>query len=581
MKFLRNKSLREIGIFVLGVFFLLFVGQYFLIQQKMNVLDETEQKLDYTRKAQLAHQQLSQSVELFLRGDSTLSTTISTGITQLNHQLKTLGEGGRIERTEVFLKPLPRLPRVTFDNLVGYWQDYQEKTKQVLANGIQTETSTNLRALSITISTWFDNLFFDLEGEVVQKKNSFQYWMIGIIVIDILLIVLTFLAFDRYLLGSIRSLTDTISHHQQAEPTGGEVGNLSIEINEILKNLTDATNFVTGIGQGNLSMDYKEALDASYQPGKNKLADSLIEMQQKLRTLNEEERRRQWANEGLAKFVDILRSSNDNIQELGDNIISALVQYTKSNQGGLYLLNDDQEHNHYLELIGLFAFDSKKYEIRHIKLGEGLVGQTYLEQETTYYKQVPEEYIRITSGLGDAPPRSVLIVPLKIDRDVYGIVELASFNEYQDFEIAFVEKLGETIASTLSSVKAAQKNKHLIEQFQVQTEQMRAQEEEMRQNMEELQATQEEIGRKERGYIERIQELEASLRNAVTTDEFLALQSAKNALESHYKQQLENLQQELAKKPAHGDDWEVAENVEKMLRINLEALQITKNQLRP
>ena len=225
--------------------------------------------------------------------------------------------------------------------------------------------------------------------------------------------------------------------------------------------------------------------------------------------MGEEERKRQWSNEGLTKFVDILRSSNDDLNLLGDKIIAALVQYTKSNQGALYILNDEDSRNKYLELVSLFAFDIKKHEQQKIKLGEGILGQTFLEKETTYLTNMPESYIRITSGLGDASPRSLLLVPLKVDTQVYGIIELASFNEYLPHEIAFVEKLGESIASTLASVRAAQRNMQLIHQFQQQTEQMRAQEEEMRQNMEELQATQEEIARKEKSYLARIKELES------------------------------------------------------------------------
>ena len=95
------------------------------------------------------------------------------------------------------------------------------------------------------------------------------------------------------------------------------------------------------IGEGKLDIDYKETLDPQYVPGKNKLADSLIQMQEKLKALNETERRRQWATEGLTKFVEIMRSSNDNLNSLGDAVISALVQYTRSNQGGLYILNDE------------------------------------------------------------------------------------------------------------------------------------------------------------------------------------------------------------------------------------------------
>ncbi len=98
-----------------------------------------------------------------------------------------------------------------------------------------------------------------------------------------------------------------------------------------------------------------------------------------------------------------------------------------------------------------------------------------------------------------------------MDQDVFGVVELASFKAYHDHEISFVERLGETIASTVATVRAAQRNRELLEEARNATEMMRSQEEEMRQNMEELQATQEEMGRKERDYLARISELEAQL----------------------------------------------------------------------
>jgi GAF domain-containing protein len=259
---------------------------------------------------------------------------------------------------------------------------------------------------------------------------------------------------------------------------------------------------------------------------------------------------------------------------LCDKIISALVQYTQSNQGGLYLLNDENEHDKHLELISLFAFDIKKYETQKIKLGEGILGQAFIEKETTYLTSIPDDFVRITSGLGDSRPKAVLMVPLKLDREVYGIIELASFHEFQQHVIAFVEKLGESIASTLGAVRAAQRNKRLIEQFQQQTEQMRAQEEEMRQNMEELQATQEEVARKEQAYVERIAELEGKL--AQEPEQVRADKLASARKEREYEERIKGLMEQIDRKPAQGDDWATAVEVEKALRINLEALQITQ-----
>jgi len=406
-----------------------------------------------------------------------------------------------------------------------------------------------------------------------MKQSAVVNWYTLLLLFNIAALVLVFVLFRQMVLQPLKVVKDNTAARKHSEIAGNEIGLVSNEINDTIEDLRDATDFVIAIGEGKLDLDYR-SLDKHYSGGNNILADSLIGMQARLKELNEEERKRQWSNEGLAKFVDILRSSNDDINLLGDKIISALVQYTNSNQGGLYIVNDEGTSNRHLELISLFAFDTKKYEQRKIKPGEGILGQTFLEKETTYLKTIPEDYIRITSGLGDANPSSILIVPLKVDTQVYGMIELASFNQYQSYEIAFVEKLGESIASTLASVRAAQKNRQLIEQFQQQTEQMRAQEEEMRQNMEELQATQEEISRKERNYLARIEELENQ--QSIPSQDNLEKFEKK---EREYRSKIEELSRQLAEKADQPDDWQVAQEVEEALRINLQALQLTQDEL--
>ncbi|MEJ0033991.1 MAG: hypothetical protein WDO15_28315 [Bacteroidota bacterium] len=91
-----------------------------------------------------------------------------------------------------------------------------------------------------------------------------------------------------------------------------------------------------------------------------------------------------------------------------------------------------------------------------------------------------------------------MVVPLRLDEQIFGAVELASFQPIEPYHIEFVEKVGQSIASTISSAKTSAHTKHLLEQAQQMTEEMRAQEEEMRQNMEELQATQEQLIRNQR-----------------------------------------------------------------------------------
>lgn len=247
--------------------------------------------------------------------------------------------------------------------------------------------------------------------------------------------------------------------------------------------------FADFISQGNLKAQYN-----AEKP--DKLGTSLIDMRASLINASEREEREKFSNVGLARVGEILRQHADNLETLCDKVIEEIVKYMKANQGSIFVMENRGVNEQFLQLMGARAWDRKKHLQKTFALGEGLVGQAAIEKHTIFITNVPNDYITITSGLGQANPRCVLIVPLKSEEQVVGVIELASFKIYHDFEIKFLEKVGESIASTIITTRNNQKNKELLEKSNVLTEQMRAQEEEMRQNLEEMQATQEEMNRK-------------------------------------------------------------------------------------
>jgi signal transduction histidine kinase len=353
--------------------------------------------------------------------------------------------------------------------------------------------------------TWYLGIDVPLNSIMAQADRNFMIsivvGLIGIILLSFVIYIVT-LNITRPIERITSSLKKLSKGHINKNmkfhaSSGDEIEEMSNALNASIEGLEEKTTFANEIGQGNL--DYAFSLRSD----DDLLGHSLIDMQKSLQQARkeedirkEEDRKRQWVNEGLAKFADILRQNNDNIQQLGDDIISNLVKYLDANQGGLFLLTEEEGVEPVLDLLSAFAFDRKKYHQKRIPYGEGLVGTCAIEKESTYLTEIPNDYIEITSGLGDSNPTSILLVPLKLEEKIFGVTELASFHELEKFQIDFVEKVAESIASTLSSVKSNMQTNELLEKFQQQSEELAAQEEEMRQNLEELQATQEEAARK-------------------------------------------------------------------------------------
>jgi len=279
----------------------------------------------------------------------------------------------------------------------------------------------------------------------------------------------------------------------------GEKGDSSAQaINDAsIRNVRMASEFIKSMTNGNYDVGWEGLHEKNAALNNNTLAGNLIQMREQLKKLKLEDDKRNWMNEGLASFSELVRNNQHDNALLADKCVSFLVKYLNAQQGSLFVLEGDEE-NSYLELKACFAFDKKKWIEKRIEVGNGLVGQAFLEGDTIQLKQLPTGYTSITSGLGDATPRHLVIVPMKYDITTVAILELASFGEFEEHHISFLKKAGEFLASAILNSQTTFKMKNLLEQARINEEQMRQREEEMRQNMEELQATQEELVRKER-----------------------------------------------------------------------------------
>jgi len=316
----------------------------------------------------------------------------------------------------------------------------------------------------------------------------------------------------------IHSMSKGILPKEELKEGNDEVGQMSKALNMLVKGLANISDFSTEIGKGNFNTDFTPLSDEDV------LGHSLLNMRDELRKAEDEEGKRKkeddqrnWSAQGVAKFGDILRNIDNNLDELSYNIISNLVKYTGSNQGGMYIINDNDTDNPFIELKASYAYDRRKFLSKRIEIGEGLIGRCYQERDLIYLTDIPVDYMKISSGLGEDSPRALLIVPLVYNDMIYGIIEIASFNEYPQHVIEFVSRVGESIAATIYSTKANIRTAMLLEQSQQQAEEMASQEEEMRQNMEELRATQEQSARREEELQNEVNELRQKLKDLSST----------------------------------------------------------------
>lgn len=285
-------------------------------------------------------------------------------------------------------------------------------------------------------------------------------------------------------------------------------------IKSLITNLQKAAEFISSIAKGDYEIQWEGLNEHNKKDNEDNVVGELLKMRDQMVNVRQEDQKRMWTTEGISLFSEIVRQHQDNMEMLSDTLTSQIAKYLKANQVYLYFVSD-KEDEIVLELFGCYAYDKKRYVEKTIEIGQGLVGQTYLEKSTNYLTKIPANYVTITSGLGEATPNCLVIVPLKFNDVVEGILEIASFKPFQQYEIDFLERIGEIIASAIINIRGAVKMKKMMETMQVQSEEMRAQEEEMRQNMEELQATQEEMSRKAQEYQGLLEEKESMIEKYV------------------------------------------------------------------
>lgn len=261
-----------------------------------------------------------------------------------------------------------------------------------------------------------------------------------------------------------------------------EIQDTTNSLNELVERLKNSTDFAQKLGKGKLDVQY---LGTGEQ---DVLSIALLEMQESLLELEKQNGLRKWATEGLAIHGELLRRNNDSIYKLGDKFIRSLVNYVDGVHGAVYSISHIgsssglislEDDNTYFELIGTYAYDLKEDNPRKIFSGKGLVGQCAKEKRTVLVENTPHDYLMISSGLGKASVTHVICVPMIVNTQVMGVVELTNFKAFEPHVIEFIETLGESFASAVMTVKLSEQTQETLKEFENTTSELLEKESEL------------------------------------------------------------------------------------------------------
>ncbi len=224
-----------------------------------------------------------------------------------------------------------------------------------------------------------------------------------------------------------------------------------------------------------------------------------------------------WQNLGITQLAEVIRNNNGK-DDIFKHIISFIAKYTNALKGLLYVYS----HGKNILMYGAGYGVPKQDGINdQLKLGEGLAGQCMKEKDIIHLTEIPEDFIKIDSGLGEAIPKTVILLPIQNDNSSEGVLELAFFSQLLPHEIEFLKKISEILSTVISNEKVNRRTTKIMEQLQISNNEVKAQEEELRQNLEELHATQEEMRRAQKETELKEAYLNALINN--TTDSIIEL----------------------------------------------------------
>lgn len=347
-----------------------------------------------------------------------------------------------------------------------------------------------------------ENAFTQTKANQLDKRNSnITSALFGLLVLVSGIAIVIASGISRSIVKTITEVTETIK--EIAASKSNQKGRIYVKTNDEINTLADATN---------------------------ELLDSI--------------EKREWLQSNIADIVTKYQGISV-ITKLAETFLSEMAQKTQSSLGAFYVRETTEDDSQFVKKAA-FADTSTGVGKDSFKLGQGLIGQCALEKRILIYKDIPDEFRLIGTGLGEVPPKSILLIPIIFEEDVIAVVELATMTDFSKLQLELVKQVAETFGLTVNSVVGRMEIVRLLNESRVMTEELQVQSEELQTQSEELQMQTEELTMINEQLEERTKEAESKSRELSKAKKELEKSAEQLLLNSNYKSEfLANMSHEL------------------------------------
>jgi hypothetical protein len=259
---------------------------------------------------------------------------------------------------------------------------------------------------------------------------------------------------------------------------------LTDNVNGLAANLTTQVRAIAEVSTAVTKGDLTRSIAVEAQGEVAKLKDNINEMIINLRETTQKNTEQDWLKTNLARFTRMLQGQRD-MTTVSQMVLSELAPLVDAQQGVFYV-NNGNNGSALMKLLGSYAFTERKNLANEFKPGQGLVGQCVLERERILLTNVPSDYIHIGSGLGQGTPLNIIVLPVLFENEVKAVIELASFNRFNDTHLTFLDQLTESIGIVLNTIEANTRTEQLLQQSQALATELQSQQDELKKTNEQL-----------------------------------------------------------------------------------------------